>query len=425
MSTRVIEIRIWNEQVGAVAPDQNLGCCAFEYAPSWLRSRIELAPRTMPVAGYRQPYAFPNLPELTYRGLPGMLSDALPDHFGNALIDAWMQTTGRTKESITALDRLAYMGRRGMGALEFRPVLGTRKDSVAPIEMAQLVESARKAVHGDLSTDHQAMAALNQIISVGTSAGGARAKAVIAWNPATNELRSGQFEVKPGFEHWLLKFDGMGADKGLGRGGGYGKTEYAYYRMAQAAGIQMAPSRLLHENGRAHFMTRRFDRAGNEKHHLQTLCAMDHLDFNQKATHAYAQAFMVVAGLKLGQDATDELFRRMAFNVMAKNCDDHTKNLAFMLKRGGSWALTPAYDVTFAHNPTGDWTYQHQMSVNGKFGDISKKDLLIEAERFGVRRPEVILGDVAAAIESFEEFARESTLPTKRRTEIQTSFRIL
>lgn len=423
--TPVIEVRAWGQRVGAVALDPNRGYYAFAYAPEWLETGIELAPRTMPAAGFKEPFIFTSLPEATFHRLPGMLSDSLPDDFGNALINAWMQTHGRAPESITALDRLAYMGKRGMGALEFRPALGSQARSKAALEMRSLVEEARKAVHGNLSDDVLASAALNQIISVGTSAGGARAKAVIAWNPRTGEMRSGQFKADPGFEHWLLKFDGMGADLALGEGREFGKTEYAYSLMAKAAGIRMAPSRLLHESGRAHFMTRRFDREGDEKHHVQTLCAMEHLDFKQMSVHSYAQAFMAVSALGLGQDAVDELFRRMAFNVMARNCDDHTKNLSFLLKRGQAWELAPAYDVTFAHNPGGQWTRQHQMSVNGKFKDITRADLLLDAERFGVRRPEKLLGGVAAAVESFGTFAAEAGLTEKKRDEMRKQFRVV
>ena len=258
------------------------------------------------------------------------------------------------------------------------------------------------------------MAALNQIISVGTSAGGARAKAVIAWNPANNEIRSGQFEVKPGFEHWLLKFDGVGKDMELGGAADYGRIEYAYHLMTKAAGINMADCRLMEESGRAHFMTRRFDREVNDegtiKHHVQTLCAMDHLDYKQRATHAYAQLFMVIAKLKLGDEAIGQAYRRMAFNVMAKNCDDHTKNFAFRLKQGEPWELAPSYDVTHAYNPKGEWTYQHLMSVNGKFSAITRADLLLEAERFGVRRPLNLLADVRAALDNWHKFAKEAGL---------------
>ena len=423
MPSRAIEVRAWGRTVGAVALDPKQGYYVFAYTPEWLRTGIELAPRTMPVARYGGPYLFPNLPEATYQRLPALLSDALPDDFGNALINAYMTSRGRTVASVTPLDRLAYMAKRGMGALEFRPALGTRTDSKEALDMKGLVEAARKAVNGKLGTEGEARAALNQIISVGTSAGGARAKAVVAWNPASGELRSGQFGADPGFEHWLVKFDGVAADRTLRVGKDFGRLEYAYHLMARATGIQMADCRLLEEGGRAHFMTRRFDRDGDEKHHVQTLCAMEHMDFKQVAVHTYAQAFMAMAQLKLGPDATDELFRRMAFNVMAMNCDDHTKNLAFLLRRSGSWELAPAYDLTYAFNPEGDWTFQHQMAVNGKFQAITREDLLQDAERFGVRNPRALLGDVAAAIGSFGELARTAGLSGKRLGEVQKGFR--
>lgn len=253
----------------------------------------------------------------------------------------------------------------------------------------------------------------------------ARAKAVVAWNPVTGEMRSGQFGVDPGFEHWLVKLDGVAPDRTLGSGEGYGRLEYAYHLMARAAGIRMADCRLLEEGGRAHFMTRRFDREGNEKHHVQTLCAMEHLDFRQLAVHSYAQAFMTLAALGMGPDATDELFRRMAFNVMAMNCDDHTKNLAFLLRRGGRWELAPAYDLTYAYNPSGVWTFQHQMAVNGKFSAITRDDLLQDAERFGVRSPGGLLRDVAAAVGSFKQFGREAGVSGRRLGDVEKALRPL
>ena len=377
-----IEVRIWGKTVGAVALDPKLGYYAFEYAPAFVRSGIELAPLTMTLAQAREPFVFPDLPELTYKRLPGMLADALPDDFGNALINAWMASKGVEKLRITSLDRLAYMGKRGMGALEFRPARSPAATSSTAIKLSRLIESARQAVHGEIGSDHLAKAALAQIIQVGTSAGGQRAKAAIAWNPKTDEIRAGQFDVESGFEHWLLKFDGMGADHELGGTQDYGRIEYAYHLMATAAGIIMSPCRLLEEHGRAHFMTRRFDRDGNTKHHTQTLCALAHLDYKQKATHDYSQIFLAINQLQLGYAASEEVFRRMVFNVMAANCDDHTKNFSFMLRQGGNWELAPAYDVTHAHNPTGEWTSQHLMAVNGKFAGITCADLLEIANRF-------------------------------------------
>jgi len=426
----VIEVRMWGSRVGAVALDPALGFYAFAYDPAWKREGVEVAPLTMPLADRRDTFLFPALPKETYFGLPAMLADALPDDFGNALIDAWMATRGVEKSAITVLDRLAYMGQRGMGALEFRPTRGSHKESETPIAMKGLVEEARRLVQGTFAVDREAKAALANIIKVGTSAGGARAKAVIAWNPQTDEVRSGQFDAAPGFEHWLLKFDGVGKDQELGTGAGYGRIEFAYSLMAKAAGISMSPCRLLKENGRAHFMTRRFDREINRegqtvKHHLQTLCAMNHLDFRQRGTHAYAQLFLTMAKLNLDDSAMSQAFRRMALNVMARNCDDHTKNFAFLLKQGGRWELTPAYDVTHAHNPQGQWTWQHLMSVNGKFQQITRDDLFEDADRFSVRKPREILAEVRAAVESWPEFAVEAELEPRLCDRVAADFHLI
>jgi serine/threonine-protein kinase HipA len=426
---RVIEVRIWDQRVGAIALDPRLGYYAFAYEPAWRRTGIELAPLTLPLDNRSTLFVFPNLPEATFHRTPGMLSDALPDDFGNALIDAWMAQHGVTKSEVTPLDRLAYMGKRGMGALEFKPARGAHKESAAPLQMKSLVEAARQLVEGDLSSDAHAGAALANLIHVGTSAGGARAKAVIAWNPETNMIRSGQFDAAEGFELWLLKFDGMGKDFELGTGADYGRIEYAYYLMATQAGIEMSESRLLAESGRAHFMTRRFDRDVTDgktiKHHVQTLCGMDHLDFRQRSTHAYAQLFIVASRLRLGDAALDQIFRRMAFNVMARNCDDHTKNFAFRLKQGGTWELAPGYDITHAYHPRGKWTYQHLMSVNGKFENITREDMLLEAERFSVSRPKDLLGEVREALGNWPAFAKQAGLSGDASIRVAADFRLI
>ncbi len=401
----VIEVRIWGRTVGAVALDPRAGYYVFEYDPAFVRSGIELAPLMMPLAAARDPFVFPTLAERTFLRLPGMLADALPDDFGNALIDAWMAENGVAQSKITSLDRLAYMGRRGTGALEFKPVHGPKERASTALQLSTLVESARLAVHGSIDSDHLAHAALAQIIQVGTSAGGARAKAVVAWNPATGALRAGQFDTPPGFEHWILKFDGMGEDRELGEGQDYGRVEYAYHLMARAAGIAMSPCRLLEENGRAHFMTRRFDRDGETKHHLQTLCAMARLDFRQKATHDAAQLFLTIEQLNLGYDAMEEAFRRITFNVMAANCDDHTKNVSFLLREGAAWELAPAYDVTHAFNPKGEWTHQHLLSVNGKFSGITRRELEAVAARFGIGTGARVLEQVGEAVAGWGEHA--------------------
>lgn len=422
----VVEVRVWDRTVGAVALDPKLGFYAFEYDPAFVRSGIELAPLTMPLKAAREPFEFPDLPELTYRRLPGAIADALPDDFGNALIDAWMARSGVGRSEITALDRLAYMGKRGLGALEFRPARGPRVSKAATaIELSALVESARRAVRGDIGTDAHAAAALAQIIQVGTSAGGARAKAVIAWNPSSHEIRAGQFDVQAGFEHWLIKFDGVGKDERLGVSEDYGRIEYAYHLMAVAAGITMAPCRLLLENGRAHFMTKRFDRDGNAKHHLQTLCGLSHLDYRQKATHDASQLFHALKSLELDYPSFEEAYRRTAFNVMAANCDDHTKNVSFLLRQGGTWALAPAYDVTYAFNPKGEWTYQHLISVNGKFQDISRDDLLILADTFSIGTAERVLSEVGHAVSEWAVFAQKAAVSESEVRRIQEHHTIL
>ena len=420
-----IEVRVWGKKVGAVALDPKLGYYVFEYEPAFVKTGIELAPRAMPLSEAPGPFVFTSLPEATYKRLPALLADALPDDFGNALIDAWMAKQGVERDSITTLDRLAYMGKRGMGALEFKPVKGPSAKSSTALALADLIEEARRAVHGELGSDDLAQAALSQIIKVGTSAGGARAKAVVAWNPKTEEIRAGQFDVEEGFEHWLLKFDGMGEDRELGGSQDYGRIEYAYHKMAAAAGIDMSPCRILVETGCAHFMTRRFDRDGNRKHHMQTLCAMAHLDYKQKASHDYNQLFQTIDQLRLGYEAKEEAFRRMAFNVMAANCDDHTKNFSFLLREGEGWTLAPAYDVTHAHNPKGAWTSQHLMSVNGKFTDITRQDLLTVADRFGIGTATKVLGQIGHAVKAWPDFATSANVSPKERDRISSHHRIL
>lgn len=421
-----IEVYVWGRFVGAVALDPGLGYYVFAYDKDFGRSGIQLAPIHMPADVSEAPFVFTDLPEATYRRLPAMLADALPDEFGNALIDKYMAEKGLPKSNITSLDRLAYMGDRAMGALEFKPSRGPRTTKPTVLEMSRLVAAARKAVRGSLDEDSAAEAAIRSIIEVGTSANGARAKAVIGWNKGTSEVRSGQFELLPGFEHWLLKFDGMGKDSELGGSQDYGRIEFAYYLMARKAGINMSESRLLSENGRAHFMTRRFDREDNGlKHHLQSLCAMDHLDFKKKSANSYEQLFIVIRQLKLGRPAELEAFRRMAFNVMGRNCDDHAKNFSFLLRKGGSWALSPAYDLTFAHNPKGEWTSQQLMSVNGKFDDIRREDCLALADRFGLGEAPSLLSEVKAAIAQWPTLAKKAGLPSSETKRIQKQLLIL
>lgn len=404
-----IEVNVWDRFVGAAALDPSLGYYVFAYDRDFGRSGIQLAPLHMPADASERPFVFTDLPEATYRRLPALLADALPDEFGNALVDKYMAERGLAKASITPLDRLAYMSKRAMGALEFKPARGPQTRTPTALALSELVAVARKVVTGNLAGDSATEAALRSMIEVGTSANGARAKAVIGLNRKTLEIRSGQFELLPGFEHWLLKFDGMGRDRELGPSQDFGRIEYAYSLMARHAGIDIPASQLLEENGRAHFMTRRFDREDDgTKHHLQSLCAMDHLDFMKKSANSYEQLFMTMRQLRLGHSADVEAFRRMALNVMGRNCDDHAKNFSFLLRKGGSWDLSPAYDITFAHNPQSEWTHQHLMSVNGKFGEITRADCMALADRFGIGEGAAILDLIRETVESWPTFAKEA-----------------
>jgi len=422
----VVEVMVWGFRVGAVTLNPNLGYYVFEYDPKWIARGIELSPFNMPVSQTNQrSFSFPNLSVESFKRLPAMLADALPDKFGNALIDAALADEGVPKESITSLDRLAYMSNRGMGAIEFRPPRGPKKKTSTAINLALLVEGARNVLEGKFDGDKETEVAIRNIIQVGISAGGARAKAIIAWNPDTKEIRSGQMQVEDGFEHWLLKLDGVGEDLALGSGAHYGRIEYAYYLMAKAAGIEMMPSALLKENDRAHFMTKRYDRFGNIKHHVQTLCAMKHLDFNMIGVHSYHQYFEAINGLNIGNEAMKEGFRRMVFNVFASNCDDHTKNLSFLLKQGGQWELAPAYDITHAHSLSSQWTKQHLMSINGKFSNIVRKDFMVIADLFLIHDANEIINGVMDAVRRWREFADEAKLPLKEQLRVEADFKHL
>lgn len=408
----VIEVRCWGARVGAVALDPGSGFYVFEYDPKWSDTGMQLAPTTMPVGVRPERFVFPNLPPVTYHRLPSMIADSLPDDFGNALTTAYLANEGVRPAAITPLDRLAYLGSRGIGALEFRPLRGPRTRKSTAIHLSELVVAARSALASEIDSESGATDAIKHLIAVGTSAGGARAKAVVALNPITNELRSGQVPADPGFEHWLLKLDGVSPDLDLGVSGNFGRIEYAYSKMAAVAGIEMTECRLLEEGGRAHFMTRRFDRTKDgEKIHVQSLCALAHLDFKQIGVHDYAQLFQQIDHLGLGADARAEAFRRMVFNVAAANCDDHSKNFSFVLREGGDWRLSPAYDVTHAHAPGSDWTHEHLMAVNGKRSAISRDDVDTVADRFGVPGAARIVEQVLAAVDEWPRHADEAHVP--------------
>lgn len=428
----IAEIQLWGRTIGAVSMEEGSEYSAFQYDPAFARSGIEISPLMMPLGD--QVYRFPGLPRNTFHGLPGLLADSLPDKFGNALIDAWLATQGRAPGDFGPVERLCYTGRRGMGALEFLPGLGPQPRRATRIEVDSLVRLAGEVLthRGNLQGhfhDEGKAKALRDILRVGTSAGGARAKAVIAWNRSTNEVRSGQISAGDGFDYWLLKFDGVAGnkDKELDDPKGYGAIEYAYHRMALAAGITMSECRLLEENGRRHFMTRRFDRlAGGEKLHMQSLCALEHFDFNQAGAYSYEQALLTIRRLGLPMAVIEEQFRRMVFNIVARNQDDHVKNIAFLMNKQGAWSLAPAFDVTYSYNPSGAWTATHQMTLNGKRDGFTLADFEACAQAALMKRGRAatILDEVRAAVERWPEFAAEAALSDDWRDKIQATHRL-
>ncbi len=409
-------IELYNTTVGAVTWDAERELGVFEYAPDFLGSGIEISPLMMPLGPGI--FSFPNLARETFKGLPGLVADALPDKFGNLLIDQWLTQQGRSPESFNPVERLCYLGSRAMGALEFHPTLlvDTPPETLhleALVQLANDALASKESLHANFSQPPEALAT---ILRVGTSAGGARAKAVISWSPKTGEIRSGQVPAGQGFESWLLKFDGVStnADKELHDPLGYGRIEYAYHLMARAAGIAMSDCRLLEENGRAHFMTRRFDRSPEGmKFHMQSLCAMAHFDFNQAGGYSYEQAFQVCRRLNLPQPDLTELYRRALFNILARNQDDHTKNLAFLMDRRGGWHLAPAYDLIYAYNPSGAWTHRHQMTFASKRVGFTTADLLGTAAAAGVKtaKAKSVLTQVHNAIADWPLFAEQAGVP--------------
>ena len=422
--------RLWGQDIGAVSwlPDRELA--AFEFEPRFLALGLDVAPLVMPRAEARgQVFVFPTLNRETFMGLPGLLADALPDKFGNALIDAWLARTGRVIAEFNPVERLCYMGDRGMGALEFRPALNTGLKRRVSVDIAELVALAREVSaarrHLDArvgSGDGPDAEALRDILRVGTSAGGARAKAVIAMNGA-GRILSGQGPVPEGYDHWLLKFDGV-ADLELGKTRDHGRIEYAYSLMASAAGITMSECRLLEENGRAHFLTKRFDRGALGKRHLQSLCGLAHYDYNAPGAYGYEQVFAVMRELRLPRAEAVQQYRRILFNVVARNQDDHTKNIAFLMDQDGQWRLAPAFDMIYAHNPGGRWTSRHQMTINGKRDGFTRDDLLAVGRSLGIHAPDRMLGEIVDVVARWPDYARETGVNPARAREILSTLRL-
>lgn len=426
-------VKIWGELVGAVAWDESSGLASFEYEPHFKDLNWDLSPLKMPIQSTKSIFNFPELKwdknseHDTFKALPGMLADVLPDKYGNHLMNTWLAKNGRPQNSMNPVEMLCFIGSRGMGALEFEPAaINQNKRSFSIeldnlVEMAKYVLSQRSSFRTNLSKKKSE--AINDIIKIGTSAGGARPKAVIAYNQNTGEVRSGQTKAPKGFEHWLIKLDGV-SDVQLGASLGYGRVEMAYYHMASACGINIMPSMLLEENGRAHFMTKRFDREGSDtKHHIQTFCALNHYDFNAVTSYSYEQLFQTMRELKLSYAEAEQIYKRMMFNVMARNCDDHTKNFAFRLKMNSQWELAPAYDLCHAYQPKHQWVSQHALSVNGKRKQIKKKDLLRIGESIGCKQAVVIFEEIEYQVMRWKNFAKDCDVSPKLRDAIDKTIK--
>lgn len=424
-------VKIWGETVGAVAWDEISGTANFEYDPKFIAQKIDLAPLKMPIAnGLNRIFSFPELRNTkTFKGLPGLLADVLPDDYGNQLINTWLVQNGRPENSMNPVEMLCFIGTRGMGALEFEPSQLKVNKRAFDIEVDELIQMSQKmltkreAFETNLAKDEQQ--AMLDILKIGTSAGGARPKAIIAYNEKTGQVKSGQTLAPKGFEHWLLKLDTV-SDVQFGESSGFGRIEMAYYLMAKACQIDMMESRLLEENGRAHFMTKRFDReGGDQKYHVQTLCAMQHYDFNQVTSFSYEQLFQTMRLLRLPYPQAEQMFRRMVFNVIARNCDDHTKNFAFRLRKEQEWELTPAYDICFAYRPGSNWVSQHNLSINGKRMNITREDLLEVAKSMNIKKANSIINEINDTVKNWFIFAEQVNVDEKLKVEIGKAHLIL
>jgi serine/threonine-protein kinase HipA len=421
-------ISLWGERVGAIAWNVDTGIADFEYEPAFIRSGLDIAPLKMPISGANgRIYSFPELrANQTFKGLPGLLADVLPDRYGNTLINTWLARAGRPADSMNPVEMLCFIGQRGMGALEFEPVVPKGRNTASKVEVDNLVEiseailSGRKDFHTGLSDNEEK--GLMDILKIGTSAGGARAKAVIAYNPKTGEVRSGQAEAPKGFTQWLIKFDGV-HDAQFGTSREYGRVEMAYHLMAVDCGITMTECRLLEEHGRAHFMTRRFDRVPDQrKIHVQTFCAIQHFDFNNVGSYSYEQLFQTMRSLRLDYPQAEQMYRRMVFNVLARNCDDHTKNFAFTMDQSGKWVLAPAYDICHAYRPDSLWVSQQSLSVNGKRQGIDRNDLLQVAKQINVKKPDEIIRQIEDVLKSWPKYAHQCDVKTDMQKAIAKTF---
>lgn len=408
----VAKVNMYGIPIGTFRWDERLDAALFEYDRAFVGRGIEPSPLMMPVREGRI-YSFANLNKETFRGLPGMLADSLPDSYGRALFDRWLAMLGRT--SANPIETLCFMGKRCMGALEFEPAIDTNLNEQAKFEIDTLVEVAQDALNKksalDTNFSGDKKQAVAEILRLGTSAGGQRAKAIIAYNKSTGEVRSGQIDVPRGFDYYIIKLDGVSGDSKMAATENFGRLEYSFYKLAQACGINMTECSLIEENGRAHFLTKRFDRIGRKKVHMQTLCGIAHYDYRIHRAYSYEQAFNVMRALRLPYSDAKEMFRRLVFNVVVRNQDDHTKNISFLMDEQGQWRLSPAYDMGYAYNPNGGWTAIHQMSVNGKFDGIIRADLLAFAQRNNIKDASAIIDNVCEATAHWREMAAECEVP--------------
>jgi len=425
-------VKIWGTLVGAVAWDEEQQVANFEFDPSFIEKDWDLSPIKMPIQSGARIYNFPELRPGrdsaydTFKGLPGLLADMLPDKYGNQLINVWLAQQGRPVDSMNPVEKLCFIGSRGMGALEFEPNQIKHKKNAYTLEVETLVDISRQMLHKresfntDLSKNEKQ--AMLDILKIGTSAGGARPKAVIAFNEKTGEVRSGQAKAPAGFEHWLIKLDGV-SDAQFGSTLGYGRVEMAYYLMAKDCSIDMMECKLLEENGRAHFMTKRYDRSGgHDRHHVQTWCAMNHYDFNDMQSYSYEQLFQTMRALRLDYQEAEQMFRRMVFNVLARNCDDHTKNFSFRMKQDEDWTLTPAYDVCYAYDPKSIWVSQHALSINGKRKNQTKEDFLSIAKSMNIKKAKTIIQEIYEIVSCWRQYAEQVEVDPKKRKAIEGNF---
>lgn len=417
----VAKIILWDNFVGALAWDSSKNYAFFEFDNKFLKNGLDIAPIKMPIDEALEGsnlFSFPLLNFDTFKGLPGLFADSLPDRFGNKLIDAWLVGQSRTVNTMNSIERLCYIGKRGMGALEYEPAFYKEEHNSHSLEIDELVRLTKdilaEKVNFSTSIKNKGV---KDIIKIGTSAGGARAKAVIAYNQETGDVRSGQIDGLKGYDYWLLKFDGV-TNKQLGDPIGFGKIEYAYYLMAKECGIDMMESRLLKENDRHHFITKRFDRLNSEKLHVQTLCALEHFDYNEPAMYSYEQAFQTMRKLRLPFTDAEQFFRRMVFNVVARNQDDHTKNISFIMDKQGVWRLSSAYDITYSYNPESYWTRVHQMSINGKRHEITLTDILEVGKQMNIKKAKDIVEQISSVVSNWYVYASKSEIKTEQAKKI-------